>query len=1053
MQTFKKILLGAAVAAASVGTLKAETVAIHTPMGFEVITVSDNGKWAVGNYLDYYNNTYPFRWNLESGVIDMIGGAGALAYGVSDDGVVSGQFGDKNYRPSGQPVALPGIWKEGEWYSLEIPAGVTSGIVGNITRDGRHLVGSLEVNGLYTSFIWEDFKILRRFDTGYHNVAYGISPDGHEATGFDQVNNRYATYWPAEGDPIYFLDSNCGWHRGPWNYGRNFSPDGTKVVYWGGWNEDGDDALSLWCMYDKTTGEKTKVPVPSRNTALEFDDVANDGTMVGIIEDYRGCIWIDGKLQYFDDYLKSIGVDLSTFDDFYKGDEGYIGILPIIRVLSMSEDKNVFVLRYYNTLGQPTSMALKINQDLSHPKPIAVTAEQVVGLGTIALKWNTLVGVKNLRGYNVYRDGVKLNTVPLRVESYFDSGLADGDYEYKVSGVTNDGVETFADPVTGHVYIEQPTNPPYNAYARAKGYDRALFEWERPMSNRLHKRWYDEKSKDLEAFAIYQPVEVEMAIRFDKDEMMPYAGYVVKEVSFMPMAEQNEWSICFYTRDSQQNLELLSQQKIDPETLKIGQLNTVILDNPLEVPAGELLAAVRVKVNSANAATIASDGSKMKAGYSDLLRQTAEKDFFSCYESSAAQGYEIAFMSWAIDLGLESATYDPELNAVDHYAIAVDGSEVGTTDDTQFIVEGLETGEHVLSVSAIYKSGYVSSHADKTVMIDNVLPAVNYIDIRVGHDGDNAATALWEAPLDNDLMDLSYTNAAKPTITIKPTTQLMAGVKYSGDKLRGLDGYKIKTFRFYPSGNALFTFTLWKNDEVICEREVENVTLNAWNELTLPDDIYIDQNAEYLLGLDIFDPEPDTKILGMEGTIPYTYMSDLYSQDGGETWQSMTVETGTSSHWMMGMTVCDVVGEPFPVDGYDLLVDGKKVNDELIAQTKYIYDFGSLDNKRHKMSVNTYYTGVGSAVEGAENIFTLKKTGIDEINTEVADITIKQGTNILRAEGDNITSISVIGIDGSILATASGNSVDITDIAAGVCLVKVTTAAGKVSAQKVNIHR
>ncbi|MCF0214467.1 MAG: hypothetical protein HUK13_08565, partial [Muribaculaceae bacterium] len=129
------------------------------------------------------------------------------------------------------------------------------------------------------------------------------------------------------------------------------------------------------------------------------------------------------------------------------------------------------------------------------------------------------------------------------------------------------------------------------------------------------------------------------------------------------------------------------------------------------------------------------------------------------------------------------------------------------------------------------------------------------------------------------------------------------------------------------------------------------------------------------------------------------------------------------------------------------------VNDELIAQTKYIYDFGSLDNKRHKMSVNTYYTGVGSAVEGAENIFTLKKTGIDNINTEVADITIKQGTNILRAEGDNITSISVIALDGSILATASGNSVDITDIAAGVCLVKVTTAAGKVSAQKVNIHR
>ena len=1048
---FKHLLLGAVFAASSLSVM-AETVAIHTPMGFEVISISDNGKWACGNYFDYYNSSYAFRWNLDSGDIEMIGGSGTIAYGISDNGTVSGQFGDHEYLTTGVPVTLPGYYYDGKWHHIEIPEGVTASIAGHITADGRYMTGSLELNKIYTSFIWEDGKILRKFDTGRHNVCYGISPDGHSATGFDEVNNRYATYWPAEGDPIYFTDSNTGWHRSPWNYGRNFSPDGNLLVYWGGWNLEEDGSQTLWCQYNVKTGERSKVLVPSEDTSMEFDDIANDGSMVGIMND-RGCVYMDGKVMYIDDYLKSIGVDLTTYDDFYKGDEGYVGVLPIQRVLGMSADKKVFVLRYYNTLGQPTSMALKIDQDLSKPLPVEPTATQVEGLGTIALKWRNLVGVKNLRGYNIYRDGKKLNTIPLRVEAYYDSNLANGEYSYEIGAVTNDGVETKCEPVKGVVYIEQPINPPYNAYARAKGYDRAVLTWDAPMTNRLHKRWYDPASKDLEPFAVYQDVEVEMAIRFSKDEMAPYKGFTVKEVSFIPASKHPEWSVCFYTYDSSSNLQLVGSQVIDPETLKIGELNTITLDNPLEVPSGDLLAAVRVKVNSELPGIISSDGSKLKAGYSDLLRQTTEKDFFSTYEQSAASGYEIAYMAWAIDLGLEDPNYDPMANDIDHYTVYVDGNEAGTTDERTFTFEGLEAGTHTLSVDAAYKSGKNSATAEQTVTVNNVLPAVDYLDILVGHNGDNAAKATWEAPVDNDYQPLTYSYGDKPYISIKPNDLFMAGVKFSEEKIRGLDGYKIKTFRCYPTCRGIFTFILYRNDEVICEAEIKNLTVNAWNEIPVPEDITIDSKSEYLLAVDVFDPEPGEKVLGVEEGMPYTYVSDLFSQDGGTTWGSLTIEAGTHGNWMIGMTISDTAGEPFDVDGYDVLVDGKKVNDELVTSTSYVHNFDALDSKNHKMAVNTYYKGVSSPVEGKVNIFCLKKSGIDNINAEVADITLKQGANILKAEGNDIASITVYAVDGSVLASAQGNQVDITNIAQGVCLVKVTTTAGTSSSQKVHIHK
>ena len=43
-----------------------------TPSDYNIMAASPNGMWACGMYFDSGNEAYGFRWNLESGEIDLL---------------------------------------------------------------------------------------------------------------------------------------------------------------------------------------------------------------------------------------------------------------------------------------------------------------------------------------------------------------------------------------------------------------------------------------------------------------------------------------------------------------------------------------------------------------------------------------------------------------------------------------------------------------------------------------------------------------------------------------------------------------------------------------------------------------------------------------------------------------------------------------------------------------------------------------------------------------------------------------------------------------------
>ena len=294
---------------------------------------------------------------------------------------------------------------------------------------------------------------------------------------------------------------------------------------------------------------------------------------------------------------------------------------------------------------------------------------------------------------------------------------------------------------------------------------------------------------------------------------------------------------------------------------------------------------------------------------------------------------------------------------------------------------------------------------------------------------------------------------------------LMAAAEYLPNKLRGYDGYRIAAFRFYPMSDAIFTFYLYENGKQICEFEAEKLTYKAWNTCYLPKDIYINENSEYRLVIDCFDPEPNADVLAIDTELPLEYVSDLVSTDNGETWNSLSIESGANGNWMMGMLLETTTGEDLVIDGYDFNIDGKARNTEKIKgntyENKLVFD------GTHTLRIDTWYAGLSKPVQGDSYTF---RTGAAAIESVSADTNIRlvKGTNFLQVEGDGVKAIEIVNTAGVVVAKAAGErgqtssldlpsgsrldtvkatgaKVNISSLADGVYIVKIATANGDVT--------
>lgn len=124
-------------------------ITLYGMQNYTVTSISPNGKWAAGYFTDSGGAQHAFRWNLSTDRCELLTGSTEVsnAFGVSDDGIVSGCYPDDRYTSNGATVTTCGYYSGGRWRALEPISGF--GAATHTEYDGQaysvsegaHLIG------------------------------------------------------------------------------------------------------------------------------------------------------------------------------------------------------------------------------------------------------------------------------------------------------------------------------------------------------------------------------------------------------------------------------------------------------------------------------------------------------------------------------------------------------------------------------------------------------------------------------------------------------------------------------------------------------------------------------------------------------------------------------------------------------------------------------------------------------------------------------------------------------------------------------------------------
>ncbi len=1023
---------------------------LTSPPLFQLNAVSPNGKWACGTTGDgVYTILQGVLWNLETGEfthlssIDQSG-----ANDVADDGTVVGYFTDYSMSGNGNGVSVAGYYKDGEWKAFDNTTlrGVSSfgGEAYSISADGRQAVGYAMKGGDYIPVKWEDgqLELIYKYEHG-DGICYAISRDGQYASGwaytpdFEGDLNRTIALWTDE--DVQYLSPGPTFVEA----GRAFSPDNTWLLC---------DSFGKRFIYNTKTFGKIKLEWYSPDCwGQSISYVSNSGLVLGG-EEFRseygggnvGLVWIDGQPQLLTDWLKethNVEIDLTEHS--------------IVRGVDMSDDGKVIAALDYprSAGGSWASVVVLLDREVDYCPPVALKATKERGVNNVRLTWNEpLMNATNVIGYNIYRDG-QLIIEGTSERAYIDPVPSKGTYTYTVSALYEGSDEEFVESEQSTAVTievgEDVANPVRNIESHGICYNDLMLHWITPESNLPSVSYFD-ATEQTAGFG-GGLISFSTAIRIPFDIVNNYAdNFMVSRVSFMPRNTEAIYTIKVYVN----NVEKASQT-VDNAQLEYGNMNTFDLNTPVSFKENDdILVAIDVDASHFTAASndvIGMCYGDVVTGYSDLLRQLVEPEYYSLNQSSIESGLGEMPVCWAITAVFapigENGTPSIDSDLLVGYDVYRDNQLLGSATTTYYTDNNVPTGRHTYGIVAKYNNGSESLPANHDINFQpkvEALPAIEDVTIYADL---NFYEASWDTPVNNDRTIISYANGDRVGngMTMAGATELIeytVAHEYPASFFKWYEGYNIEALRFYPCDEALFAIALEVNDidqEMIVLGEMnaeDGYTLDAWNTIKLSKPYKIQTGDVVRVKLICSDVDPTTKPIRMDNSVGSTSFSDLYSWDYSH-FSSAHIDGGLSGSWMLGMVITNDNTDLLPVKGYHVVVDGVIANEELISDTHFRMEDVALDpDNAHRMRINAVYdVDGGIEVKGELIIFNIM-AGVEEITIDRVKVYPNPATSYINVEGD-CDRLSLIDMSGRTVAESENNEINVTSLPTGNYLLNV----------------
>jgi uncharacterized membrane protein len=209
--------------------------------------------------------------------------------------------------------------------------------------------------------------------------------------------------------------------------------------------------------------------------------------------------------------------------------------------------------------------------------------------------------------------------------------------------------------------------------------------------------------------------------------------------------------------------------------------------------------------------------------------------------------------------------------------------------------------------------------------------------------GDTVRLA-WQQNAASQQYALTYANSPMRSAIGDEGKSFIAANSFDAEDLAIYDNLYLTSVTAYinktrsDSPDPVLKLAVFEDNTRIVSQEISGITVNAWNTFPLETPVLLN-NKNLKIGIEVIEHASNELPVGVDGKRnPATGKGDLYSEDGGENWETLT-GAGILNNWCI---IGNVTEEEYAgtrdvnIVGYNIYKEGVRLNEDLVFGQNFV---------------------------------------------------------------------------------------------------------------------
>lgn len=334
------------------------------------------------------------------------------------------------------------------------------------------------------------------------------------------------------------------------------------------------------------------------------------------------------------------------------------------------------------------------------PRPVNVTAT-TEGTSNVIISWDNGSNDKQPTGYNIYRNGNKINEEPIVDTQYTDTNLLFGNYTYSVTALYETDIESvLSDETSVYVKIGAPYYPPTGLTGSVSGNKTVYLSWDSPDTMQKQPatlRWDNGTNSD--AIGMSDGGYFWGGVLWEYEDLINYRGMIMDSIDVFIQERYLSLTLQIF-KDNQRILS----QTIQSEP-QYGAYNTIQLNNPITIEPGYSYTVAFLVAHDSGMRPLGIDNSTAINGKGNLISEDGK----NWYPAS-----HIGFETGNYNISLHLSPSQTEEETATGYNVYRNGERINdeTVVQQNYTDEITVSGLHDYQVTSVYADGGESALSD-----------------------------------------------------------------------------------------------------------------------------------------------------------------------------------------------------------------------------------------------------------------------------------------------------------------------------------------------------